>query len=376
MSGTSLDGIDAALVDFSDEGSELSWTLERFTAIPYATEQRQAIHDAIVAGSAEKLCRLHAQLGEWLADAVHALCSSAGLTAADVALIGSHGQTVWHVPPSGDQRGSTLQLGCPATIAERTGIPVVSDFRTRDMAAFGQGAPLVPWADRLLFASPRHARILLNIGGMANLSWVPPRGSDEPLLAFDTGPGNALIDAAVELATDGEQSFDRNGEFAAAGSIHEDLLEALLAHSFFRQPPPRSTGRETFGRPFVTGIVGRNPPVDRGEWADLIATLTAFTARSIADATRRWALPRGVSELVITGGGAHNPVLVHMLQHSLAPLPVRTGHEVGIDPDAKEAIAFAGLAWAHLRRMPGNVPAATGAAGPRVLGSWTPGAKP
>jgi anhydro-N-acetylmuramic acid kinase len=207
---------------------------------------------------------------------------------------------------------------------------------------------------------------------MANLTWLPPRGEALPLLAFDTGPGNAPIDAAVELATGGRMSFDRDGEWASRGHVDESLLAELLEHPFFHRPPPKSTGREVFGRPYVEEIVRRLAPAGEQAWANLIATLTALTARTIADSVRRWVLPRGADELVVTGGGARNPALRRMLERELAPLPVLDGEVLGLDPDAKEAVAFAALAWAHARRVPGNVPEATGASGGRVLGSYTP----
>jgi anhydro-N-acetylmuramic acid kinase len=372
MSGTSLDGVDAALVRFEGGAQDMTWTLERFLSVPYTADQRGRIHDSIVAGTAELLCSLHASLGEWLAEAANALCSEAGIQSHTVDVIGSHGQTVWHQPPENGRRGATLQLGCAATIAERTNIPVVSDFRTRDVAAGGHGAPLVPWADRMLFARADGGRVLQNIGGMANLTWVPPRGSSEPLLAFDTGPGNALIDAAVQLATDGERSFDEAGAWAEAGEVNEQLLNELLAHPFFAEQPPKSTGREVFGKPFVETLVARAQPENWTEWATLVATLTMLSARTIANAIQLWVAERGVDEVIVTGGGARNPVLMRMLSDALKPITVRSGAAVGIDPDAKEAIAFAGLAWAFTLGLPGNIPAATGARWPRVLGSYTP----
>jgi anhydro-N-acetylmuramic acid kinase len=372
MSGTSLDGVDAALVRFEGGPRDVAWSLVAFRSLTYTAAQREEIHHAILRGGAAALCRLHARLGEWFAAAALDLCAAAAVSPRDVALIGSHGQTVSHEPRSGEQRGATLQLGCAATIAERTRIAVVHDFRMRDVAAGGQGAPLVPWADRVLFAATDRARVLVNIGGMANLTRVGPRGSDDPVLAFDTGPGNVLIDAAVELATGGAATFDRDGARAVAGTVRSDLLDALVEHPFFAQPPPKSTGREQFGRPFVQNLVQRLAPATDQEWADLIATLTALTARSIADAIRRWVLPRGADEVIVTGGGASNPTLMRWLADAIAPLPVQPGSAVGIDPDAKEAIAFAALAWAHVMKLPGNVPEATGSSGPRVLGSFTP----
>jgi anhydro-N-acetylmuramic acid kinase len=374
MSGTSLDGIDAALVAFEgrDEVS-LSWRLEHFVDTPYTAEQRGRINDAILDGGAAELCELHVDLGEWLAEAALRLCESAGIDAAQVELIGSHGQTIWHHPPEHGRRGSTLQLGCAATIAERTGVPVVYDFRARDMAAGGQGAPLVPFADRLLFAARERRRVLVNIGGMANLTWVPPRGDATPLLAFDTGPGNALIDTAVMLATDGAETFDRDGERALGGRVDEDLVTRILAEPFFQRPPPRSTGREMFGRRMVEAIVAERPPLDTDGWTTLIASLTAVTARSIAAALREWVLERGVDEVIVTGGGAHNAAIMTMLRSELAPLAVHDGPERGIESDAKEAVAFAALAWAFAHGVAGSVAEATGAQGPRVLGSYVPG---
>ena len=376
MSGTSLDGIDAALVEFSgaDENA-LAWRVMAATATPYAPEQRTQIHDTIVHGDAASICRLHADLGEWLAAAALAACDAAGLVPGDIDLVGSHGQTVWHEPPAGARRGATLQLGCPATIAERTGIGVVSDFRARDIAAGGEGAPLVPWVDRMLFSHPERSRALQNIGGMANVTWLPRRGEARELLAFDTGPGVAMIDAAVAIASGGRESFDRDGAWAARGEVDARLRDELLAHPYFERTPPKSTGREVFGRPMVEKIVADRAPGDDAAWADLIATLTAVTARSIADAYRNWILPRGVNEAFVSGGGARNVTLMQLLRAELDPLPVHDGSALGLEPDFKEAVAFAALAWAFHNRIPGNVVEATGAAGPRVLGSFTPGNK-
>jgi anhydro-N-acetylmuramic acid kinase len=246
------------------------------------------------------------------------------------------------------------------------------------MAAGGQGAPLVPWVDRHLYASP-HARALLNIGGMANVTHVPPAGSGEPLLAFDTGPGNALIDGAAELASGGRLSFDVDGRLASTGRIHQALLDELLWHPYFGRQPPKSTGREVFGRGYLDALLRAHPEMDpaTGEAAgcDLVATLTALTAKSIADALSRWVLLRGAREVIVTGGGARNPRLLELLQEWV-DVPVRAGDEVGINVDAKEAVAFAALAWAHVRGIAGNVPEATGALGPRVLGSFTPAGAP
>lgn len=397
MSGTSLDGIDAVLVEIEAPGPPPVWRVVAFETVPYTPDQRQRIHDVIAGGTVDTLAALHVALGGWLADAALRVCRSAGVDPAAVDVIGSHGQTVRHRPPAvaseagsdgGGEgagprqprgggpdpdpgRGYSLQIGDPATIAERTGIPVVSDFRSRDMAAGGEGAPLVPWVDALLFAGDAR-RTLVNIGGMANVTRVPARGSDEAVVAFDTGPGNAIIDAAMAMATDGARHYDANGEWARRGRVDEALAETLLADAYFHRPPPKSTGRERFGADYVASLVAGARPSDRAEWAGLVATLTVVVARSIADAIRQWAGPLD-GEVIVTGGGAENPVLMEWLRSELAPRPVHHGDRLGIDPAAKEAVAFAVLAWAHVTGRAANVPSVTGAAGPRVLGSLTPG---
>ncbi len=407
MSGTSLDGIDAALLEVEEGPAEepdlatgpglpgasaagasgvaipsLTWSLPAFHTRPFTPEERATLRSALEGGGTRELALLHTRLGEWFSVAALDLLSSHGIDPATVAAIGSHGQTVWHEPPRGGERGSSLQLGCPSTLAERTGIGVVSDFRSRDLAAGGHGAPLVPWADRVLFSSPLHPRALQNLGGMGNVTWLPPGGDRSPLLAFDTGPGVALLNIAAEMATAGAWSFDRDGELARTGRVSEGLLARLLAHPFFEEEPPRSTGREVFGPALVREAAlaleeergGRLRPGVPGEgWPDLLATLTALTARSIGEAYREWVVPRGVEEVFLLGGGARNPALAEAIRTELAPLPVRSGEGLGMDPDAREAAAFALLAWAHLKGIPANVPEATGSAGPRVLGSWTPG---
>jgi anhydro-N-acetylmuramic acid kinase len=373
MSGTSLDGIDAALVEIDGPTHAPAWTLRAFLDVPYTSDQRTAIHDGIVNGTPASLCRLHADIGEWFAAAVLRVCEDAGVAPETVDLVGSHGQTVWHEPPRGGRRGATLQVGCPATIAERTGIDVISDFRARDVAAGGEGAPLVPWIDRLLFSHETKRRVLQNIGGMANLTWLPPRGASDPILAFDTGPGNALIDAAVELATDNAYNFDRDGAWAALGQVDESLLHELLSHPFLQREPPKSTGREVFGRHYVQQLAERVQPDGRAEWASFIATLTELTARSVAGALDRWVLDRGVDEVIVTGGGALNPQLIERIRRRLGVPVIVEETALGVPPAAKEALAFAVLAWAHALGVPANVPEATGASGPRVLGSRTPG---
>lgn len=374
MTGTSLDGVDAALVEVGGDSLEtLDWRLIRSTTLAHPEARREAIHRCIVEGNPAVMSALHADLGEWLAEAVDAVCRDAGVAVGDLDLIGSHGQTVWHQPPEGGRRGSTLQLGCPATIVERTGVSVVSDFRSRDVAAGGHGAPLVPWVDSALFSAHDRVRALQNIGGIGNVTRVPAKQSAEGLMAFDTGPGNALIDAAVSIATNGRLSFDRDGALAARGQADEALLEELLGHPFFAAEPPKSTGREVFGRPMVARLIEAHAPEGDQDWLDLMATLTELTARSIADAYARWLVPLGLDEVIVTGGGARNPTLMSRIRALIDPIPMVDCSTLGIEPTEKEALAFAVLAWAHVNGVPANVPAATGAAGARVLGSYTPG---
>lgn len=380
LSGTSMDGADVIFLELegslaqvgSGEDEPMRWTVRAFETRPWPLALREQIREGCRVGTARALTRLHARLGEAFADAVLTVMDRAGIDAADVAAIGSHGQTLWHEPPTTDERGATLQLGDPATLAERTGIPVVSDFRARDVAAGGHGAPLVPWADRVLLHRPGITRALQNLGGIGNVTLLP--GSDpDRLRAFDTGPGVALLDAAVRRATQGRLPWDVDGEMARRGSEDAELLEELLSDPFFRQEPPRSTGREHFGDRFLDDLV-RDLRPDGDGWNDLIATLTALTAESIARAYRDFLPVDAIDEVVLTGGGARNGALVDRICRALDPLPVHTGADaLGIDPDAREAAAFALLARAYLDEVPGNVPAATGASGPRVLGSLTPG---
>lgn len=377
MSGTSMDGVDAALVEVDgDEPLDVTWSVLGFRSMPYGEARKERLRSAVDGGNAAALCDLHADLGRWLGEAGRAVVEEAGLSPADVDGVGSHGHTVWHRPPADGKRGATLQLGDPATIAALTGIPVISDFRSADVAAGGHGAPLVPWADRILFSAPGRTRALQNLGGVGNVTWLSPRGSEAPPVAFDTGPGNGLLDAAARLATRGRADMDRDGRIAAVGRTDPELLARLLSHPFLALSPPRSTGREAFGPERVAELaeeLGLEGGDEDPAWNDLLSTLTAFTVRTIDDAYRAWIIPRGVDEVILTGGGARNAELVRRLQEALDPIPVRTGREaLGMDPDAREAAAFAILAWAHLTGHAGNVPEVTGASGPRVLGSWTP----
>lgn len=376
MSGTSMDGADVLFLEIEGSlalGTPVRWTVRAFETHPWPLALREQIRESCRAGTARALARLHVRLGEALADAVLSVMDDAGIDSDEVAAIGSHGHTVWHEPPSGDERGATLQLGDPATLAERTGIAVVSDFRARDVAAGGHGAPLVPWADRVLLHRPGVTRAIQNLGGIGNVTLLPGDGDPAGIRAFDTGPGVALLDSAVRHATHGRLPWDVDGEMARRGTENAELLEEWLSDPFFRKDPPRSTGRERFGDRFVEDLVRERKPGSADEWNDLIATLTALTAESIARAYRDFLPVESIDEVVLAGGGARNDALVERIGRALDSLTVRTGPDaLGIDPDAREAAAFAILARAHLDGIPANIPAATGASGPRVLGSLTP----
>ncbi len=362
MSGTSLDGVSTALVRLHADPDGVE--LVRFRQEPYAPAERDAVIAAIARGSARDLALLHVALGERFAGAVLGLLADAGVTPHDVAFIASHGQTVWHEPGR-----ATLQLGDPAVLAERLGVPVVSDFRARDVAAGGQGAPLVPLADVMLFGHPERGRLLLNLGGMANVTWVPCRGVTDGALAFDTGPGVAVIDA-VTRRVDPEAAFDRDGERARRGRAVARVLDELLTDPYFAAPPPKSTGRERFGLPLADRLLELVRAAG-GSNNDAVATATALTVETVARALERWCPGPPDTEVVASGGGARNPALVEQLVARVRPRPVLPFDELFFDGDAKEAVAFAYLGWLTRRGLPGNLPAATGARGPRVLGSLT-----
>jgi anhydro-N-acetylmuramic acid kinase len=282
--------------------------------------------------------------------------------------VGSHGQTVYHqgTPESllGRRIASTLQIGEPAVIAARTGAPVVADFRPSDMAMGGQGAPLVPYVDYLLYRDAKKGRVCLNIGGIANVTAIPPSAGPERVMAFDTGPGNMLIDALVSQFSRGVQRYDKDGRMAAAGRVNPELLSTLMQHEFVKRRPPKSCGREEFGAEMVAELLkeGLSAP-------DLVATVTAFTAASIADAVERFVSPlMHVDELIVSGGGVHNPEIMRRLERQIPDAKVMTSAELGVDSDAKEAIAFAVLAYETWHGRPANLPSATGARGPAILG--------
>ncbi len=359
MSGTSLDGIDVAIVDI--RGKRIR-PLE-FTSTPYPKAVREALlgvsnamtHTATIA-------RLHFLLGELYADAVKAASRRHKLE-----LIGMHGQTIFHegapVEYLGRRVASTLQIGEAAVVAERTGVRTISNFRERDMAAGGQGAPLVPYVDYLLFRHATRGRVALNIGGIANITVLRAGVKPSDVIAFDTGPGNMVMDALVVQHTGGKQRYDRGGGIARGANVHARLLKAMLSDPYFTIKPPKSTGRERFGSEFVNGLIATGVALP-----DLIATATEFTAQTIAASIRK----ADAREVIASGGGVHNLQIMRRLGELLPGIDVKTTADFGIDPDAKEAIAFAVLAYEHARGRAGNLPRATGARRAVIVGKSSP----
>jgi len=376
MSGTSADGIDVAIVDLPKDGE---WKLLGFHEQPFPPDLRRQILDLgrPETGHVDAICRMDAVLGEWLASAALEACQRFDIPIEEIDLIGSHGQTIHHLPEPVEAHGfttrSTLQIGNPSVIAERTGVTTVADFRSRDMAAGGQGAPLVPLVDYELFRSADRSRALINIGGIANLTLIPANADPQGVVAFDTGPGNVVMDGLMSALTAGAETFDRDGATARAGKAQESLLADLLTHSYFRLAPPKSTGPEEFGKPVVDRMVaGRREATD----ADLIRTAAALTARSIAGAIAS-ASAGPVDDVVVSGGGAKNPFLLKLLAESMRKEglsgEVLTSESLGILPEAKEAVAFAFLALRCVEGLPGTLPGSTGASHPVVLGCVAPG---
>lgn len=381
MSGTSADGLDCALVTIEGHGLGARVLSVQARTYAYSAAERDYLHGLFRPDLPSRaVCEANFRLGELFAAGALRLLDELGVSPGSAAaaggagassdravdLIGSHGQTVWHQPPSASQDGavpSTLQLGEPAVIAARTGVVTVGDFRVADVALGGEGAPLVPYADYVLFREPGRRRALQNIGGIANVTVLADRPED--VIAFDNGPGNMLIDALAKVASGGTLELDLDGQLSARGQVLPDVLAHLLDDDYLRRPPPKSTGRERYGRAFAHGLLGRF--ADRRP-LDLLATAVALTARAIADSLR----PLGIDELVVSGGGGHNRTLMATLARLLDPIPLRTIESLGpgghIDVDNKEAVAFALLAVQAVHGEPTNLPSVTGAARPAVLG--------
>lgn len=414
MSGTSLDGVDAAVVRIDGQGTESKVGLLHFHSEAYDDGLRERLKEicTIDRSSTADVCSMNFYLGKRFAEAARQAVAAAGLTMDDIDLISSHGQTVWHIPESppegaaqpglfvaGGEAGeaalmadaeaydeavkqaaydagiwdrytvrSTLQIGDLSVLAKETGKLVVGDFRTADMAVGGQGAPLTPYADFILFRDERQGRVVQNIGGIGNCAVLPAAARPEQVVAFDTGPGNMLIDQAVYQLSGGKQSYDAGGEWAAQGQADSGLLEQMLSHPYFRQKPVKTTGRELFGKAYAAEWLEKAASRQLSA-ADTVATFTAFTAHSIARGYRDFVFPEAaIAEVIISGGGAHNATLLRMLAEELPAQSIRVSDDFGISGDAKEAIAFAILGNNTIHGIPNNLPSSTGAAKPTVMG--------
>ena len=376
MSGTSVDGVDAALVEISGTDSEPKVKLLAFENKPYPTQVREKIFSLFTPANAtvDKVGYMNFLLGEIYAKSALSVIEKAGMKPEEIDVIGSHGQTIWHAPipesPDGIPVAYTVQIGEGSVIAERTGILTVSDFRVADMAAGGQGAPLVPFSEYLLYRREKETILLQNIGGIGNMTVMPAGAKPRDVFAFDTGPGNMIIDAVISAVTGGEKTYDAGGETAAKCKVCNALLDILKEEPYYRQPLPKTTGREHFGVQYTEKILSwwkENPiPVE-----DLLATVTDLTAYSIADAYERYVLPKyRASEIIVGGGGSYNATLLRFMKERFAPhgVAVRTQEDLGLSSDAKEAVAFALMADCCMRGKANTLPSVTGAEHPAVMG--------
>lgn len=388
MTGTSCDAVDVALVELAGPVHQRRVSLAGFSSFPFTSAQRRRLLAAADAAdiSVAELARLNVWLGERIGAAVMAACRAAGIAPRRPAFVASHGQTVYHQGRPelflGRRIACGWQLGEPAVIAARTGLPVIANFRAADLALGGQGAPLVPYLDWLLLRHPLQHRAALNIGGIANLTLLPPGAKPAQVRAFDSGPGNMVIDALAAAVSHGRERFDRGGHRAALGQVIEPLLRRLMAGDYYRQPPPKSCGREQFGRAFVAQFIAwgrqaRSQTRRAGSslGSDLIATATMLTAKTIALGLQMGGgRPSPAWEVVAAGGGTRNPTLMGMLANALPHCRFRSADEFGLPSQAKEAMAFAVLGDRTFCRLSANLPAATGASGPAILGqiAWPP----
>jgi anhydro-N-acetylmuramic acid kinase len=374
MSGTSADAIDVALARISGVPPRLNAKLLNHTSVSFPTELRKEILRAAEQQpiSAGDLSQLNFRLGETFAEAALTACRRFRVAAKTIALIGSHGQTIFHqgdpVPYLGDRTASTLQIGEPAIIAARTRITTIADFRPADIAQRGQGAPLVPYADYVLYRHEKLGRVSLNLGGIANITVIPASAKASQILAFDTGPANMLIDALVAHFTHGRQRYDKDARMAQQGRSIPALVDELMRDPYLKLAPPKSTGREYYGRTYLdkTLALGRR---HQAKPNDLIRAATVFTALSIVDALNRFVLPKTkIQQLIVSGGGSHNPLILGQISTALPKVQIVPSSELGVPEDAKEAFAFALLAYETFHQRPSNVPSATGARRPAILG--------
>lgn len=377
MSGTSADGVDAALVEIESKAGRPTLRLVAWDTLAFPAGLRERILAVASGGTSEEVCHLDAYLGELFAEAARRVAQRAGVELGDVDLIGSHGQTIQHLPAPRQEGAhavrSSLQIGEPAVIAERTGVTAIADFRPRDLAAGGEGAPLTPIVHFALFAHPDRGRVILNLGGIANVTVLPAGADTSSVTGFDTGPGNVLLDEFVRATGLSALGYDEDGRLAAAGQVRPDLLQDLLKDPFVRRAPPKSTGRETFGPAFVERFRAQLRAAGVGD-LDGLATLAAFTVDAVVQNLRDFVVPKTeVHEVVVTGGGVSNTFLMHRLAESLPECLVIPSDALGVPGRALEAVAFAWLAYLTATGRPGNLPAVTGARGACVLGCIVPG---
>ncbi len=366
MSGTSLDGIDAALVKMDNKGDKVHYQLVDFYTMPFSEEMKKKITDSlsIEQSNVELICSLNFELGQLFGEAVVEICERNDMASSELLFVASHGQTIYHQPvPKGQFVASTLQIGESSLIAEITETTVISDFRYRDMAVGGQGAPIVPYSEYLLYKSEESQRILQNIGGISNATIVPQQAELQDLLAFDTGPGNMIIDELCRHFY--EQEYDASGNYAKLGQINEALLAELMAHPFIEKTGPKTTGREDFGEQFVAELLTKYD-MPANDW---IRTATLFTAKAIAKALAPYLTEQ--TELVVGGGGSYNETLLEMLRSEMPMVKVLIQEDLGLSSEAKEAIAMVVLGHQTLNKRPSNVPSATGASKAVILGKVT-----
>ncbi|MEN2768658.1 anhydro-N-acetylmuramic acid kinase [Ornithinibacillus xuwenensis] len=383
MSGTSLDGIDVALVKISESNGSIQLDLEHFDSIPYERAVEQEILKLCQPSSAniQMISSMNMLLGELFANAALKVIQDAGIQRKDIAFISSHGQTIFHQPDEIDIAGytvtSTLQIGDISMIAEKTGITTVGDFRPRDMAAGGQGAPLVPYADFLLFQREGIGSVLVNIGGISNMTVLPKNGEASRVIAYDTGPGNMIIDYFAKRITQGKQAYDQDGALAAAGNVNQGWLNELLQEPYYTKKPPKSTGRELFGEAYATNLWNQAEEHSIN-LADRIATVTELTAVTLTKEIKRHITSSSISEAFISGGGSYNPTLMNAIKAKLPKdVQLRKMEDIGIRADAKEAMVFALLGYQFLKKRPNNFPSATGATHEVIMGkvAWGRAAK-
>ncbi|EEL65057.1 Anhydro-N-acetylmuramic acid kinase [Bacillus cereus F65185] len=372
MSGTSLDGIDVALVHIDGSGVDSKVELIHFTTVPFCNDMKNDIQQAlsIENSNVQLICSLNFKLGLRFANAVKEVCKEANFPLRQLDLIGSHGQTIYHQPQQdGGMIPSTLQIGEPAIIAYETNTTVISNFRTMDMAAGGQGAPLVPYSEIILYRHQTKNRLLQNIGGIGNVTVIPSQLSEKSVIAFDTGPGNMVMDEACQRLF--QLSYDQNGNIAKQGVVVEEVLTYCMNHPFLKMNPPKSTGREQFGEEFVSELLKR---FEKHSKENILTTVTRFTASSIVYHYKEFILPYyEIDEVILGGGGSYNDTLVEMIRHGLKEekCALFLQEDIGYSSEAKEAIAFAILANETYHRNPSNVPSATGAKNSVILGNIT-----